>query len=64
MWETRAVELHVRLPRPVAAELEEVQRSDPEMVSRMLFYAMTRRRIFDRLASESGVERTEHRLAP
>jgi hypothetical protein len=61
MWETRAVELHVQLPRPVAAEVEEVQRNDPEMLSRMLFYAMTRRRIFDRLAAESDVERAEGR---
>jgi hypothetical protein len=53
MWETRAVELSVRLPRPVAAELEEVQRRDPELLSRMLFYTMTRRTIFDQLAAEA-----------
>jgi hypothetical protein len=41
--------------------VEEVQRNDPEMLSRMLFYAMTRRRIFDRLAAESDVERAEGR---
>ena len=50
MWDTCAVELRVRLPKPVAAEIEEVQRRDPELLSRMLFYAMTRRRIFDHLA--------------
>jgi hypothetical protein len=51
MWETCAVELRVRLPQPLAAEVEEVQRRDPEMLSRMLFYAMARRTIFDQLAA-------------
>lgn len=54
MWDTCAVELRVRLPRPVAAELEEVQRRDPDMLSRMLLYAMTRRTIFDQLAAQSA----------
>jgi hypothetical protein len=50
MWETCAVDLRVKLPAPVAAELEEVQREDPDMVSRMLVYAMTRRTIFNHLS--------------
>lgn len=54
MWDTCAVELKVRLPKPVAAEVEEVQRRDPEMLSRMLFYAMTRRQIFDHLAARGS----------
>jgi len=62
MWDTCAVELKVRLPRPVAAEVEEVQRRDPEMLSRRLFYAMTRRTIFDQLstarAGETDAEQT------
>lgn len=49
MWETCAVDLQVQLPRTVAAELEQVQRTDPEMLSRMLMYAVARRRIFDRM---------------
>jgi uncharacterized protein (DUF2252 family) len=55
MWETCPVELRVSLPRPVAAEVEEVQRRDPELLSRMLFYAMTRRTIFDQLSARAGV---------
>ena len=51
MWDTCAVELRVNLPKSVAAEVEEVQRNDPEMLSRMLYYAMTRRTIFDHLAT-------------
>jgi hypothetical protein len=52
MWETCAVDLRVRLPRPIADEVEEVQRRDPEMLSRILAYAMTRRTIFDHLAAQ------------
>jgi hypothetical protein len=51
MWETCAVDLRVHLPRNVAAEVEEVQKRDPEMMSRIVLYAVTRRTIFDHLAT-------------
>jgi hypothetical protein len=57
MWDSCAVELKVHLPRPVAAEVEEVQRRDPEMLSRILLYALTQRRIFDHLAAQRRAER-------
>ncbi len=50
MWETCAVDLRVNLPRSLAAEVEEVQRRDPEMLSRLMLYMLTRRTIFDHLA--------------
>jgi len=53
MWETCAVDLRVELPRPVADEVAEVQRRDPEMLSRMLFYALTRRTIYEHLSRNS-----------
>ena len=53
MWETCAVDLQIQLPRMVAAEVEQVQRNDPEMLSRMLTYAVARRRIFDRMVLAS-----------
>ena len=61
MWETRAIDLQVRLPNTVAAELEEVQKSDPEMLSRMVLYAVTRRTICDHLATRPafGTKRTD-----
>jgi hypothetical protein len=62
MWDTCAVELKVNLPRPVAAEIEEVQRRDPEMLSRILFYAMTQRRIFDHLAAQRPRDRDDRVL--
>lgn len=60
MWETCAVELRVQLPKSVAVEVEQVQRADPDALSRMVFYAMTRRTIYETLVqraalSESGV---------
>lgn len=56
MWETCAVDLQVRLPAPIAAEVENVQKRDPELISRILFYAVTRRTIYEHLAAraESG----------
>lgn len=49
MWETCAVELRLRLPRELAAEVEEVHRRDPDALSRLLVYALTRRTIFEHL---------------
>ncbi len=58
MWETCAVDLQVRLPRPIAAEVEKVQQRDPELISRILFYAVTRRTIYEHLAARAeGGER-------
>lgn len=54
MWETCAVDLRIQLPRPVAAAVEEVQREDPEKLSRIVFYAMTRHTIFDHLSEQSA----------
>jgi len=51
MWDTCAVELRINLPKTVAAEVEEVQRTNPEMLSKMVYYAMTRRTIFDHLVT-------------
>lgn len=60
MSDTCAIELRVRLPRPLADEVERVKEKDPEMLSRILAYGMTRRAIYDRLVSRGGV--TEARV--
>jgi hypothetical protein len=55
MWETRSVQLSVRLPRDIAAQAEEVQKSDPEFLSRVVLYGLTRRSIYRHLRdSDSG----------
>ncbi len=51
MWETCAVDLRVNLPRALAEEVEEAQRRDPELVSRLLQYAWMRRTIYDHLSN-------------
>lgn len=56
MTDDCAVDLRVRLPRTLAAEAEEVQRRDPDALSRILAYGLTRRAIFDHL-SEREVNR-------
>ena len=49
MWETRSVQLSVRLPSDIAAQAEEVQASDPDFLSRVVLYGLTRRSIYRHL---------------
>lgn len=49
MWETRSVQLSVRLPRDIAAQAEEVQKTDPDFLSRVVLYGLTRRSIYRHL---------------
>jgi hypothetical protein len=49
MWETCSVQLKVRLPRDIAEQAEEVQKSDPEFLSRLILYGLTRRSIYRHL---------------
>jgi len=57
MWETRAVQLNVKLPRDIAAQAEEVQDSDPEFLSRVVLYGLTRRSIYQHLRAHESVSR-------
>lgn len=61
MWNTRSVQLNVRLPQDVAAEAEEVQRSDPDFLSRIIQYGLTRRTIYRSLRE---VEQREAQMRP
>ncbi len=54
MWETRSVELKVHLPRDIAAQAEEVQKTDPEFLSRIVLYGLTRRSIYRHLQDNPG----------
>jgi hypothetical protein len=54
MTDVCAVDLHVQLPRTLAAEVEEVQRRDPDVLSRILAYGLTRRVIYDHLAQREA----------
>lgn len=49
MWETRTVQLNVRLPKDIAEQAEEVQENDPEFLSRVVLYGLTRRSIYRHL---------------
>ena len=66
MWETRSVQLSVRLPADIAAQAEEVQETDPEFLSRVVLYGLTRRSIYrhlrenDRDELEDGEELQAH----
>jgi len=45
-----AIDVRVKLPRDVAHHLEEIQKNNPEVISRLLVYGVTRQVIFDALA--------------
>lgn len=49
MWDTCSVQIQVWLPRELAAQAEEVQRTDPEFLSRVVLYGLTRRSIYRQL---------------
>lgn len=57
MPESSAAELHIRLPQPLAEEVERMRQSDPEALARIIAYGVTRRVIFDYLVSrDDGIE--------
>ena len=52
MWEICSVQLNVRLPRDIAAQAEEVQKMDPDFLSRVVLYGLTRRSIYQHLRGQ------------
>ncbi len=58
MWETRSVQLTVRLPREIAEQAEEVQETDPEFLSRVVLYGLTRRSIYKHLRQRDEATET------
>ena len=53
MWETCSVQLNVQLPRDIAEQAEEVQKTDPDFLSRVVLYGLTRRSIYRHLRERS-----------
>ena len=64
MWETRSVQINVQLPRDIAAQAEEVQRTDPEFLSRVILYGLTRRSIYRHLRDQEGAPHTSEEAPP
>jgi len=53
MWETRSVQVSIQLPHDMAEQAEEVQKVDPEFLSRVVLYGLTRRSIYHQLRERS-----------
>ena len=64
MWETRSVQINVRLPKDIAAQAEEAQRTDPEFLSRVILYGLTRRSIYRHLREEKAPPVTPEEASP
>jgi hypothetical protein len=58
MWETCSVQLSVRLPRDIAEQAREVQENDPEFLSRIVLYGLTRRSIYRHLREQGRHDTT------
>ena len=56
MWKTRPVQITVQLPNDIAEQAEDVQKSDPEFLSRVVLYGLTRRSIYQQLRERSQGE--------
>jgi len=64
MWETRTVQLQVRLPRDIADQAEEVQETDPEFLSRVVLYGLTRRSIYKHLRERNEEAESQDQTQP
>ena len=64
MWETRSVQINVRLPKDIAAQAEEVQQTDPDFLSRVILYGLTRRTIYRHLKENGTVSPTSEEAPP
>jgi len=64
MWETRSVQISVRLPHDIAEQAEEVRKVDPEFLSRVVLYGLTRRSIYNQLRESSFDQPTNGLPAP
>lgn len=53
MWETREVTIKIMLPNDIADQAEEVQKTDPEFLARVVLYGITRRSIYHQLRDRS-----------
>ena len=64
MWETRSVQISVRLPHDIAEQAEEVQKVDPDFLSRVVLYGLTRRSIYHQLRERSQDQASNGLPAP
>ena len=65
MWETRSVQINVSLPRDMAAQAEEVMKTDPDFLSRVILYGLTRRSIYRHLRdNDDGSVATDEASPP
>lgn len=64
MWETRSVQINVRLPRDLAAQAEEVQKTDPDFLSRVILYGLTRRSIYRHLREKDAASAASQGAGP
>ena len=59
MWENRTVEISVSPPRDIATQVDEVAKSDPELLAKVLTYGMMRRSVYRHLRDRHEERKVE-----
>ncbi len=55
MWDTCPVQIQVELPTELAEKVERIQKSDPEFMSKIILYGLTRRTLYHHLRDSGEV---------
>lgn len=55
MWDTCPVQIEVELPTDLAKKVEAIQKADPEFMSKIVLYGLTRRTLYEHLRGSSEV---------
>ena len=53
MSDTREISITIMLPNDIAEQAEEVMKTDPEFLSRVVLYGLTRRSIYHQLRNRN-----------
>ena len=63
MWDTCPVNIQVELPTELAERVETIQKTDPEFMSKIILYGLTRRTLYQHLRSNNELADGEHTAA-
>ena len=63
MWDTCPVIIQVELPTELAERVETIQKTDPEFMSKIILYGLTRRTLYQHLRSNYELADGDHTAA-
>ncbi|MBI71755.1 MAG: hypothetical protein CME29_08535 [Gemmatimonadetes bacterium] len=63
MWDTCPVNIQVELPTELAERVETIQKTDPEFMSKIILYGLTRRTLYQHLRNNNELADGDHTAA-